>query len=212
MRLRTGSPPVRVRPVPVLLITSAKGGTGKTTITAALVGAAMAVGADVVVADVDPQGGALRLLGPDLVTHLPYATTTAVKALRGRGKHARRIVLVDSPPGLVEGATGAVGAADAVLAVLGPGWPDMATMPALERWVDLDAVVGCRFDMRRRLHRSAAEHASDRYGPKWLGVLPARAEVEEAAAECRPLIAGSAPAVAATEIWAALQALLNWKE
>ena len=83
----------------------------------------------------------------------------------------------------------------------------LATLPAVERLTDVGAVIGTRFDGRRRLHRLAVDQLAERYGPRWLGTIPQRSEVEEASAERRPLRPDTDAANAARELWARLVAL-----
>lgn len=191
-------------PAPTIItVLSGKGGAGKSSTLVALTGVLFSHGVDLAVVDVDPQADALRWLGPDLVTHSPEADARTIRAA-AKG-HA--VVLVDCPPGLGAGVAGAVLAADIIVAVTGPSWGDLATLPAVERLTDVNAVIGARFDGRRRLHRLAAEQLAERYGARWLGAIPQRSEVEEASAERRPLRADTDAGQAAREIWARLAAL-----
>lgn len=189
----------------IVTVTAGKGGVGKTTLCSVLIGHLHAAGADVQGVDTDPQADLIRWLGPAMVTAAPRAPTAAVTALDRPG----RILIVDTPPGLTDDAAGAVEAAHAVVAVTGPGWGDLAALGAVERWTQPTAIAGCRFDPRRRLHREAETRLAARYGARWVGAIPARAEAEAASAEARPVALDSDVASAAAGIWRAVMALIE---
>jgi len=194
----------------VVVLLSAKGGVGKTATTVGLFGAAEAAGVPVTGLDVDRQGDLLRWLGPERVTHLPLPTAKALAAVLPDLGASGRLVLVDVPPGLPEGLTPILEAADLVVGVTGPGFGELAVLPVAERVVDYDVVIGCRFDLRRKLDRSAVEQLTKRYGARWLGVIPARQEVAEASAWRRLLRPESDVHQAAVGLFAQL-AKLNKK-
>lgn len=180
----------------LVAIAGLKGGVGKSSVSVLITTEALARGWTVTLADLDPQGTSSVWLGQGISVHLPRPTEGDLRALDS----SDTLVVLDLPPGEAPGVAVGLAAADRVIAVTGPTWPDMRALVPLERLVDIDAVIVNRADIRRRLHRDAVERLASRYGDRLISAVPYRAEMEAAAAESRPPVRDSDVGAAGVQI------------
>jgi cellulose biosynthesis protein BcsQ len=117
-------------------ICNQKGGTGKTTTTAALAGALRARGRFVALIDLDPQG-CLSLLSPGV-------QQVGAQDLRGslRGLAGMDYVLVDTPPTLGDATGAAVEASDGVIIPTLPEFLALRGLGSLLGLVDISRLIG----------------------------------------------------------------------
>jgi chromosome partitioning protein len=117
-----------------IAIVSQKGGTGKTTVTENLAGAAIQDGLTVVVVDLDPQTTATNwrdrrgLDQPSVVSCQVSRLRVVLDTARNEGAD---LTIIDTPPKNAEASLEAARVADAVIIPLRPQIGDLETMPAL---------------------------------------------------------------------------------
>lgn len=188
----------------IIILANLKGGVGKSSTNVLMAAECWTRGWDYRLIDLDPQGTSSSWLGGDYAVHLPRPTIAEIRGFDAPG----RLVFVDPPAGEAPGTGIGLEAADKVVAVTGPSWVELRTLPKLEEIVDLDGVILTRYDRRLITHREALIRLERRYEKNLFGVIPQRTEVEQAAAANVPPSPLSDVGIAASAV---LDRMESWR-